>query len=109
MLGAQLLNAKLLVRPPPAGCKTRDRQAKALPFLLQGSKVFFEGRADLVEQLYQGMAEEAGAGRLGVEVVCCGPEGRGWSRHRAPRAAAQTRNGLAQALTGSGKSPEWTL
>lgn len=47
----------------------RDRWAKVLPFLLQGGKVFFEGWADLVEQLHQGMAEEAGAGRLGVEVV----------------------------------------
>lgn len=70
------------------GREMRDRWAKVLPFLLQGGKVFFEGWADLVEQLHQGMAEEAGAGRLGVEVVRCGPAGRRWPLCRAPQAAA---------------------
>lgn len=61
---------------PWTGDRAGHNGAKVLPFLLQHSKVLFEGWADLVEQLYKGMAEEAGAGRLGVEVVGCGPAGR---------------------------------
>lgn len=67
--------------------------AKALPFLLQHSKVFFEGRADLVEQLHQGMAEEAGAGRLGVEVIRCGPAARVITEQGTPRGAHRPRAG----------------
>ena len=84
----------------------RDRWAQVLPFLLQGGKVFFEGWADLVEQLHQGMAEEAGAGRLRVEVVCCGPAGRGWSLCRASQAAAHgLRTGSHRDLLVQVKSP----
>lgn len=39
------------------------------PFLLQGSEVLLEGRADLAQQLHQRMAQEAGVGWLGVEGV----------------------------------------
>lgn len=39
------------------------------PFLLQGSEVLLEGRADLAQQLHQRMAQEAGVGWLGVESV----------------------------------------
>lgn len=48
-----------------------------LPFLLQGREVPLEGGADLIQELHQGMAEEAGVGRLGVEVVGGGPARRG--------------------------------
>lgn len=89
--------------------ETRGRdEAEALPFLLQRSEVFFEGRADLVEQLHQGMAEEAGAGRLGVEVICCRPAERVVTGQGTPRGCPQAQKGLAQGLTGSGKSPAWT-
>lgn len=68
--------------------ETRGREeAEALPFLLQCSEVFFEGRADLVEQLHQGMAKEAGAGGLGVEVISCRPAERVVTG-RAPQGAA---------------------
>lgn len=77
--------------------------AKALPFLLQHGKVFFEGRADLVEQLYQGMAEESGAGGLGVEVICRGPTEKTVTAQGAKSGCQRTWNG--QELTGSGKSP----
>lgn len=39
------------------------------PFLLQGSEVLLEGRADLAQQLHQRMAQEAGIGWLRVEGV----------------------------------------
>lgn len=39
------------------------------PFLLQGSEVLLEGRADLAQQLHQRMAQEAGVGRFGVKGV----------------------------------------
>lgn len=41
----------------------------SLPFLLQGSEVLLEGRADLAQQLHQRMAQEAGIGWLRVEGV----------------------------------------
>lgn len=90
MLRVQLLSTEVLDPRPPdhPPWEMRDRQAKALPFLLQGGKVFFEGWADLVEQLHQGMAEEAGAGRLGVEVVRRGPAERAITVPGAPQAAA---------------------
>lgn len=47
-----------------------------LPFLLQRSEVPLESGADLVEKFHQRMAKEAGAGRLGVEVIGCGPAKR---------------------------------
>lgn len=88
--------AMLKLRPagwpcPFMGDETRGRdRAKALPLLLQHGEVFFEGRADLVEQLHQGMAEEAGAGRLRVEMICRRPVGRGWSLHRATQRGARS-------------------
>lgn len=39
------------------------------PFLLKGSEVLLEGRADLAQQLHQRMAQKAGVGRFGVEDV----------------------------------------
>lgn len=39
------------------------------PFLLQGSEILLEGRADLAQQLHQRMAQEAGIGWFGIEGV----------------------------------------
>lgn len=44
-------------------------QERFSPFLLQGSEVLLEGRADLAQQLHQRMTQEAGIGWLGVEGV----------------------------------------
>lgn len=46
---------------------------RLLPFLLQGSEVLLEGWTDLAQQLYQGVAQEAGVGWLGVKGVRGGP------------------------------------
>lgn len=80
-LGRSRLQAAWLTPSPGVETWGRSGQRHSLPFLLQHSEVLFEGRADLVEQLHQGMAEEAGASWLGVEVICCGPadvEGVTW-------------------------------
>ena len=47
-------------------CTPCDR---VLPFLLQSAEVFFEGRTDLAQQLYQRVTQEAWIGWLGVECV----------------------------------------
>lgn len=58
-----------------------SRATRPVPFLLQGSEVFLEGRADLAQQLYQRMAQETGISWFGVEGVGSrsgiGKEGRG--------------------------------
>lgn len=46
-----------------------DEHQQFLPFLLQGSEVLLEGRADLAQELHQWMAQEAGIGWLGVKGV----------------------------------------
>ena len=53
-------------------CKDAKGKEKILPFLLQGSEVLLEGRADLAQQLHQRMAQEAGIGWLRVEGVGSG-------------------------------------
>ena len=44
--------------------------------LLQGTEVLLERVRHLVEKVNQGVAEVAGAGRCGVELVLAAPEGR---------------------------------
>lgn len=55
------------------GRRIKSREAKwketFAPFLLQGSEVLLEDRADLAQQLHQRMAQEAGIGWLGVKGV----------------------------------------
>lgn len=54
--GAPLPQAEVLVWGPACDCRQgrtgMNDGAKLLPFLLQHSKVLFEGWADLVEQFY---------------------------------------------------------
>lgn len=47
---------------------------KPSPFLLQGSEVLLEGRADLTQQFHQRVAQKAGVGRFRVEIVSGGPK-----------------------------------
>lgn len=47
---------------------------KPSPFLLQGGEVLLKGWADLTQQFHQRVAQEAGVGRLRVEIVGGGPK-----------------------------------